>query len=261
VIRRKAAVVDRTSGLPAYRQVADDLRRKIASGEFAPGARLPSERELVDLFRVSRPTIRQAIGILRVEGLVLAEHGRGLFVRSTPALRRLTRSRLSRRERGESRGTFLTDAHVNRFTPRVEVTVRVEDADARTAGLLGIASGDAVTVRERVMFADDVPVQLAVSRLPRDVTRGTAVEEDDTGPGGIYARLEEGGHPLDHFTELVTARLPSSDEATALHLNPGTSVLAVTRVALTATGRAVEVNDMVLPGDRYELMYEIPADD
>jgi GntR family transcriptional regulator len=93
------------------------------------------------------------------------------------------------------------------------------------------------------------------------VTRGTAIEEDDTGPGGIYARLEEGGHPLDHFTELVTARLPSSDEATALHLNPGTPVLAVTRVALTTSGRAVEVNDMVLPGDRSELMYEIPADD
>ncbi len=253
-------MVDRTSGLPAYRSVADDLRRRIAAGEFTPGARLPSERELVDLFQVSRPTIRQAIGVLRVEGVVLAEHGRGLFVRPKPPLQRLGRSRLGRRERGDARGAFLTDAHANSFVPRVEVTVSIEDADDRVAQLLGLEPGVSVTVRERVMFADDIPVQLAVSRLPRDLTHGTAIEEDDTGPGGIYARLEENGHPLDRFTEVVTSRLASSDEAAALHLATATPVLALTRIAHTTDGRAVEMNDMVLPGDRFELVYEFPAD-
>jgi len=252
-------VIDRASGLPAYRQVANDLRTKIAAGDHAPGAQLPSERELVERYEVSRPTIRQAIGVLRVEGLVLAEHGRGLFVRPKPRVQRLGRNRLSRRERSESRGTFLTDAHVNQFIPRVEVSIRVEDADGRIAELLNIAPGSPVVARERVMFADDLPVQLAIARLPRDLTQGTAIEEEDTGSGGIYARLEENGHVLDHFTEFVTARLPSSDEATALHLNHGTPVLAVTRVALSSSGRVVEANDMVLPGDRYELMYELPA--
>ena len=254
-------MADRTSGLPAYRLVADDLRRRIASGEFVPGARLPSERELVDRFHVSRPTIRQAIGVLRVEGIVLAEHGRGLFVRPRPPVQRLGRNRLSRSERGESRGAFLTDARANSFTPRVEVTVNIEDADERTVQLLDLEPGAAVTVRERVMFADDVPVQLAVSRLPRDLTRGTAIEQDDTGPGGIYARLEESGHTIDRFIELVTSRLATGDEATALHLTPATPVLALTRIARTTAGRAVEVNDMVLPGDRYELVYELPADE
>jgi GntR family transcriptional regulator len=253
-------VIDRASGLPAYRQVANDLRAKITRGDYQPDHPLPSERELVERYDVSRPTIRQAIGVLRVEGLVLAEHGRGLFIRPKPPVQRIGRSRLSRRERSESRGTFMTDAHVNNFTPRVEVTVHVEDADERIAQLLAIDPGTPVAVRERVMFADDVPVQLAVSRLPRDLTEGTAIEQDNTGPGGIYARLEDNGHPLDHYTEFVTARLPNSEEATALHLNPGTPVLAVTRVAITRSGRAAEVNDMVLPGDRYELMYELPAD-
>lgn len=252
--------VDRVSGLPAYRRVANQLRAQIVAGEYAPGAQLPSERELVERHAVSRPTIRQAIGVLRTEGLVVAEHGRGLFVRPKPAMQRLGRNRLSRRERSESRGTFLTDADVNAFTPRVEVSVRIEAADSRTAQLLGIDPGAPVAVRERLMFADDLPVQLAVSRLPRDLTEGTAIEEADTGPGGIYARLEDRGHTLGHFTEFVTARLPESDEATALHLNTGTPVLAVSRVALDTEGRAVEVNDMVLPGDRFELMYELPAE-
>lgn len=252
-------MIDRASGLPAYRQVANDLRAKIVSGQFTPGEQLPSERELVEQYDVSRPTIRQAIGTLRVEGLVLAEHGRGLFVRPKPPVQRLGRNRLSRRERSESRGTFMTDAHANSFTPRVEVSIRVEDADGRTAQMLAVEPGTSVAVRERLMFADDIPVQLAVSRLPRDLTEGTAIEEQNTGPGGIYARLEDAGYALDHFTEFVTARLPNSDEATALHLNHGTPVLAITRVAFDVAGRAVEVNDMVLPGDRYELMYELPA--
>ena len=254
-------MIDRTSGLPAYRQVANEIRTKITTGQLGPGSQLPSERELVDLYAVSRPTVRQAIGVLRSEGLVVAQHGRGLFVRSTPPVQRLGRNRLSRRERGESRGTFLTDAHVNRFVPDVEVTVGIENADARVAELLGVELGTPVAVRERRMLADGQPVQLAVSRLPRDVTEGTAIEEQDTGPGGIYARLEENGHVLDRYTEYVTARLPTGDEATALHLHPAAPVLAVTRVAITTADRRVEVNDMVLPGDRYELMYGLPADD
>jgi GntR family transcriptional regulator len=252
--------VDRASGLPAYRQVANQLRAQIAAGEYPAGTQLPSERELVDRYAVSRPTIRQAIAVLRTEGLVLAEHGRGLFVRPKPAVQRLSRNRLSRRERSESRGTFLTDAHINDFTPRVDVSVRIEAADGRTAQMLSIDPGTPVAVRQRLMFADDLPVQLAVSRLPRDLTEGTAMEEADTGPGGVYARLEDRGHTLAHFTEFVTARLPDVEEATALHLSTGTPVLAVTRVAVDAEGRAVEVNDMVLPGDRYELMYELSAE-
>ncbi len=102
-------------------------------------------------------------------------------------------------------------------------------------------------------------MQLAVSRLPHDITYGTSIEEQDTGPGGTYARLEEAGYLLDRYVEYVTARLPSSDEATTLCLDYVTPILAVTRVATARSGRIAEINDMVLPADRYELMYELPA--
>lgn len=85
---------DRVSGLPAYRRVANQLRTQIVAGEYAPGAQLPSERELVERYAVSRPTIRQAIGVLHTEGLVVAEHGRGVFVRPKPVVQRLERNRL-----------------------------------------------------------------------------------------------------------------------------------------------------------------------
>lgn len=251
--------IDRTGGLPLYRQIAADLRRKVRSGEYGPGHQLPSERELVESYRTSRVTVRQAIAVLRTEGLVEAQHGRGLFVRNHPRIQRFGQGRLSRGEREKGAGTFTTDARSAPFTQRVEVDLRVESADERTADLLGVSVGEPVFVRERRMFADEVPVQLATSRLPRALTEGTLIEEQNTGPGGIYARLEDNGHRLVGFTEHVTARMPTPEEAVALQLGTGSPVIEAVRIARDSDGHAVEMNDILFAADRYELIYELPA--
>jgi GntR family transcriptional regulator len=173
-------------------------------------------------------------------------------------VRRLSRSRLSRDARAQDRSAFMGDAAAGGFTPSVSVTIAFEEADARAAELLAVPVGTEVTVRSRVMLADGQPVQLATSRLPRALTRGTAMEEVDTGSGGLYARLEEAGHRLAHFGEHVGCRMPTPEEQRLLQLATGQPVLTVTRVAHADV--PVEVNDMVLAGDRYELSYEWPAD-
>jgi DNA-binding FadR family transcriptional regulator len=63
-----------------YRQVADQMRKLIEGGDFAPGSRLPSERELADLLAVSRPTVREALIVLEVEGYVHIRMGSGVYV-------------------------------------------------------------------------------------------------------------------------------------------------------------------------------------
>lgn len=110
------------------------------------------------------------------------------------------------------------------------------------------------------MRANGLAVQLATSRLPRTVTEGTLIEEVNTGPGGSYARLEEAGHALHLFHETVGTRMPTQEESSALQLPVGVPVLVVRRIAYDTEGQAMEVNDMILAGDRYELSYELPAD-
>lgn len=66
-----------------YRQVADQLRQLIDSGEYAIGARLPPERELAQQFGLSRPTVREALIALEVEGRVRIRVGSGIYVRAT----------------------------------------------------------------------------------------------------------------------------------------------------------------------------------
>ncbi|RJQ68170.1 GntR family transcriptional regulator [Pseudonocardiaceae bacterium YIM PH 21723] len=252
--------IDRSDGRPYYRQIADDLRRRIIQGQYGPGDQLPSERVLTEDYETSRLTVRQAIGLLRTEGLLLAEHGRGLFVRAAVPVQRLARTRLDRAQRQAGAGAFQTDAQRAGFQPSVDVDVYSATADARIAELLQVSTGSRLIVRERLMMADKVPVQLSTSWLPAELAAGTRIELRDTGPGGIYARLEEKGHLLARFTESVRARMPSQDEASALRLAVGTPVLAVTRTAFDQHGRPVETNDMVLAADRYELTYEFSAD-
>ncbi|TLY61119.1 MAG: FadR family transcriptional regulator [Gammaproteobacteria bacterium] len=67
-----------------YRQVADSVTTSIKSGDYRPGARLPSERDLAGAFKVSRPTIREAMIALEIRGLVEARHGSGIYVTEHP---------------------------------------------------------------------------------------------------------------------------------------------------------------------------------
>src|SRR5699024_10629410 len=167
-------MLDRTSGVPAFGQVAADIREKITASEYPAGSRLPSERELVDTYGVSRPTIRDAVHLLRSEGVIIAEHRRGVFVRPAATIQRLARTRLSNDARQRDKGAFLGDADTAGFTPSSTVTIRFEQPDARTAQHLALDNGAEVTVRDRILYADDKAVQLATSRLPRTLTRDTA---------------------------------------------------------------------------------------
>lgn len=89
---------------PAYVQLAEELRGRIAAGQLEPGAKLPSYAELMDAFGVSVTVARAAVAALRSEGLVSTHQGKGAFVRRAPdAAEPSVRELLARVERLEAR--------------------------------------------------------------------------------------------------------------------------------------------------------------
>lgn len=64
----------------SYRQIADDIAARITSGEYPPGARLPSTAALAGLYSVNRSTVIRAVGLLHDRGMVVGVAGRGVFV-------------------------------------------------------------------------------------------------------------------------------------------------------------------------------------
>ena len=75
-------MIDPSADRAVFRQLADLLRDRITSGDLAPGASLPSELRLAQEYGLSRTSVRQAIALLRSEGLVIVEPPRGTFVRA-----------------------------------------------------------------------------------------------------------------------------------------------------------------------------------
>ena len=69
------------TGRPGYLQIADDLREQIRSGSLAPGSPLPSTVRLAEQYDASVSVVKMAVGILRNEGLVIGQQGKGVFVR------------------------------------------------------------------------------------------------------------------------------------------------------------------------------------
>ena len=67
-----------------YQQVASTILASIMSGKYKPGERLPSERDLAAAFKVSRPTIREAMISLEIRGLAESRHGSGIYVTDKP---------------------------------------------------------------------------------------------------------------------------------------------------------------------------------
>src|SRR4051795_3684976 len=156
-----AVAIDPTSDRPVFKQIADRLRAAIVAGELAPGARLPSEQELIDTLGVARGTIRQAMNLLRSEGLVRTEHGRGSFVRERPPVRRLAHDRFARRHRERGRAAYLAELEAEGRVADVEVLeVGRAKAPDDVAVWLQLPVGAEVRVRRRRSLADGEPMEL-----------------------------------------------------------------------------------------------------
>jgi GntR family transcriptional regulator len=252
--------VDPASDRAVYKQIADHLRAAIGRGGLREGEQLPSEAQLMEHYGVARMTIRNALRVLQDEGLVTAEHGRGVYVRARPPVRRLASDRFAQRHRKEGMAAFNAEAAQVGATPEVDMlTVTEGHPPAGIADRLGVADDADVVIRSRRYLLDGRPMETAVSYIPADLAKGTPIADPNPGPGGIYARLEEQGHTLARFTEDVSARMPTPGETRVLGLRPGVPVFHLVRTAYDMDGRAVEVCDTVMAADAYQLSYELPA--
>lgn len=252
--------IDRSSDRPPYRQIADILREHIDRGRLAPGEQLPSEATLIDHFGVARMTVREAIKELRTEGLVIAQHGKGVFVRSAPPVRRLASDRFARRHRKEGKSAFIAEAEASGHVPGVDqIRVTNEVASAEVATRLNLKPRERVIVRSRRYLTDGRPVETATSYIPESIAKGTPITEVNTGPGGIYGRIEDAGHELARFTEEVSARMPTPAERKALEIGAGIPVMTLVRTAYDTNGVPVEVCDTVKIAHSFVLEYDVPA--
>jgi GntR family transcriptional regulator len=241
---------------PRYEVIADELRARIDAGVYSESRKLPSERELSEEFETARNTVRDAIQVLRADDLVESRGGSGVYLRSFRRIKRDAVERLSKKHWGVGRAIW--DKDLGGRDRSEEVTVETVTPPDEIAGTLGIR-GQKALMRRRVFQSEGRKIQQATSWYPAALVAKTAITEQDTGPGGSYARLDEIGHGPAHYREEIKIRLPLSAEAKTLGITMTTPVVFIMRTAFDADDRPVEVNEMMLDSDSYTLIYTFPS--
>lgn len=248
--------------LPTYRRIADELRSLILSGKLRSGEKLKSENELKDQYSTTRVTVRKALALLKADGLLISEQGRGVFVRPRPNVQMLTTGANFRQRRNTGVSNFNAEAAAQGLRPEQKIlSVETVPASTEIASRLEIAEDAEVIVRRRAFFVNEDPMQLVDGYYPAELFGGTEIAETRRIRGGVSRVIEDPEGPIrqriTQFVEDLEIRMPTPAESDALKIPPGVPLARVLRTAHTTAGQIVEVLDSRVPCDRHVFRYVI----
>ena len=245
---------------PGYLRIAADLRARISAGDLPPGAKIPTETALMAEYGVSRTVAKNAVLILKSDGLVEGRRGSGVYV---SAVRRLVRQAHSRNMRSEPGSTspFARDAARAGRTAGWEHHSGHATANLDVARRLAIDVGAPVMVTGYVFLADGEPIQTSTSWEPLALTAGTPVEWPEEGAAvGVVARFDAIGIRIDECEERIHDRPATPAETGALRLSARRAHVQTIERTYFARGCPVETADIILPAGRYEVVYRFPVE-
>jgi GntR family transcriptional regulator len=229
--------IDRNSYEPAYAQLVRILRGQIASGRFRPGDRLPSEAQLCARYGVSPMTVRRVVNILADQGVVMAEQGRGTFVKALElgtATFHLAQLQSVFREEGTS--VKLLEA-------------RIASATKRTAAKLDIEPGQRTVFIRRLISQEGSPVLLHREHVIYDPTRPIVeAEMEVTALRGLFSG--GGSSALKRGLLTIDATVLTEEEAALLNSEAGAPAFRLEHTFVDFDDRPVSWGWFICPGDR-----------
>ncbi|GHB98691.1 hypothetical protein GCM10010308_07670 [Streptomyces vinaceusdrappus] len=196
ITRRGLAPVARTDEA-GYVRIARELRDRITAGAdgYRPGDQLPTLPELSAAYRVSEPAVRQALRILREEGLIETRARAGTRVRERPPIHRLQADRY-RRAAGAPSTPYTRDQGIGWSEYRLDKRFERVAASVEVAALFEVEPGELLLARHFVFYSNDVPTQMSTSYVRWSDVAGTPVADpiNEPWPGGTRAQLESLGY-------------------------------------------------------------------
>jgi GntR family transcriptional regulator len=235
--------LDESSAQPLYQQLQRALRGAIENGVIGPDDALPPERDLAEMLKVSRITVRKAIDELVEDGLLIRKQGSGTFVsnRVEKNFAKLTSFSEDMRARGrEPRSLWLNRAE-GTVTPEESLTLRS-------------SPGTPVFRFHRIRMADDAPMALEYATV-----LAACLPSVDAVENSLYEALERSGNRPVRALQRLRAVLLTAEQAKLLKAQEGDAGLLVARVGYLKDGRAVEFSQSFYRGDIYDFVAELSA--
>lgn len=239
-------MLSRTSKVPLYHQLYELLRSNILRGEWQPEDMLPTESELLELYQVSRNTVRQALDALVNDGLIYRQRGRGTFVAHPPFEQVLGRII-----------SFTEDMHQRGMEPHTEVLFSgLIPAPEKIAQALRVPPGAELAHLERLRLADGEPLSVEQSSLVHDLCPGV-LDQDYSRTPLREELMRRYGLRLVSAQQTIRAVAASPEMAHKLSIEPNAPLLSIERVTYSEQAVPVEYLRVYHRGDRYSLYNEL----
>lgn len=249
---------------PMYRQIAEDLRAQIESGELEPGQQLRTELELRDRYNASRNTVRDAIKWLTNLGLVETKPGQGTFVtqKIDPFVTTLTGDPETGWG-GDEGAVYLSEvSEQNRKPTSSPLQVEIQEASDDMAAALGIPKGAEIISRHERRFIDGTPWSMQTSYYPmefadRGADRLRSARAIDVGTVkylGDTLHIRQVG-----YSDRISVRAPNPTEADFFKMPSDGRVpmYEITRTAYDGNGQPMRVTATVYPADRNQFILNV----
>ena len=243
-----SSTIDPINATPKYHQLATIIRQQIEGGLWKQQEAIPSERQLEQQYKLSRPTIRQAIDLLVRQGYLYRVHGKGTFV-SPPKLQKgileLTSFSEDMRNRGLEPGQTILDFGMVPITSKVAKHLEVSDYQRQVLRIKRIRTGN----------GEPIGIQDSYLLLPGDQT---ITRQEIEQRGSIYAILQEkfGIFPA-AADETLEVTLATAEEASYLQVSEGSPLLLNERTLWSQDRQAVEFVSILYRGDRYKYLLRL----
>jgi GntR family transcriptional regulator len=237
------SLVNRSSPLPAYFQIALDVRRRIAEEEWRAGERIPPEVVLAREYQVSRVTVRQALAELVKDDLLERKRGSGTYVRPQP--------RPLVYDLSLTLGEYASRIRELGFTNRAEVIDAriVEEPNAVLRQALALPRHGRVVYLLRRVFINEEPSAVYRSWFDAGVVPGIERSPGLTGSLSDVLAHDYGAVPVRSEASLEVAR-STQEEAALLETTSDMPLFVVTATTYLPDGRPLEYSQMMWPGDR-----------
>lgn len=233
-------MLDKTSHIPMYVQIEELIQQQIADGKYKQGEMIPSERELAEMYQVSRMTVRQAITNLVGNGQLYREKGKGTFVTTEKMEQSLN-----------SLTSFTEDMLARGLVPTSEVlSFDVIVPPAEIAKELQIALEDTVYFITRIRHADNIPMALERTYIPTALFPNLQQHQLTQ---SLYEIIEHHyGTRLSYADQHIEASIVSNEDRKHLQLAENAVVLIMQRKTFLVDQRPVEFVRSTYRGDRYK---------
>lgn len=239
--------IDFDNNIPYYIQLVAILKENITSGEWKVGQRIPSEPELCEIYRVSRTVVRQALGEIELDGLIIRRKGKGTFVAEKKINEGLVQKLMG----------FYQDMVDRGLKPVTQVLKHtIQPASQKISEYLKIPAGTPVFCIERLRFVEEEPINLVTTYIPYSLC--PRLGEFDLSNQSLYHVLEnEFGLELSHGSRTIEAVPANKYQAHLLQVNECDPLLLLNSVTYLRDGTPLEYFHAVHRGDRSRFEVEL----